>query len=82
MGWSVRDYLAGLQEKGKRCSGLQEKVEESLRQMFPPGKTEKMCRPGVIVDSEGVILVWFLPGLLCSRRQVRKSDLVEYGCAD
>jgi hypothetical protein len=72
MTWSVNDYVKELQQKGARPTGLQEKVEQSLRQMFPPTTDGGMrvSTPGVIVDCNRVILLWYLPGLIGPRRRV------------
>jgi hypothetical protein len=70
MTWSVHDYVKELQQKGARPTGLQEKVEQSLRQMFPPTDGGMISTPGVIVDCNGVILLWYLPGLIGPRRRV------------
>jgi len=70
MNWSVADYLIALSTMGKRCTGMQPKVEERLHELFPPGATEMISEPCVIVDSEDIVLFWFLPGLLTSVRQV------------
>jgi hypothetical protein len=61
------DVLATL---GKRCTGVQEHVESELFERFPPGQTVITADPCVIIDSEGFILLWFLPGLLKPKRRV------------
>jgi len=49
---------------------MQENIEERLRLLFPPSATETIAEPCLVTDSEGIILVWFLPGLLGYRKQV------------
>lgn len=73
MKWSVVDYMEALVTKGTRCSGMNEEVERRLRRLFPPGTTEMIAEPCVVVDSKGIILLWFLPGLLHRKRQVGRS---------
>jgi hypothetical protein len=63
MNWSVEEYLEGLKKGGK---GL----EETLLQNFPPGETELITVPAVILDRNGKILLWYLPRLLGRERQV------------
>ena len=72
MSWSVVRYLGELKKMGKRCTGIQEHVEGRLLELFPPGPTETVAEPCVVVDSEGVILLWFLPGLLNQKRKVSR----------
>jgi len=70
MKWSVVQYLGALKRMGKRCTGMQEHVEGELLDLFPPETTETIVEPCVVVDSEGIILLWFLPGLLHPKRKV------------
>ena len=49
---------------------MQPKVEDRLHVLFPPVATEMISEPCLIVDSEDIVLFWFLPGLLASIRQV------------
>ena len=76
--WSVIDYVEALSAMGTRCTGTQEHVEGRLRELFPPAEAEIMTSPTVIVDSEGIILVWFLPGLMSMNRQVSGKVHVEF----
>jgi len=70
MSWSVVDYVAELNRRSKRCTGRNETLERDLLRLFPPCTTELVSVPCVVVDSEGIILLWYLPGLLCGQRQV------------
>jgi hypothetical protein len=72
MGWSVVKYVEILSRMGTRCTGVQDHIEEELRRLFPPAATETIAEPCLVVDSEGMILLWFLPGLVKSERQVSK----------
>jgi hypothetical protein len=75
MEWAVEDYVEALSGIGPRCSGKQTEIESRLRCLFPPGATETIIEPCVVVDSKGIVLLWFLPGLLHPRRQVGKQIL-------
>lgn len=70
MGWSVLDYLAELGRRNKVCRGRNEKLELELLRLFPPRPSEKEYTPCVVVDVEGRILLWYLPGLLALKQQV------------
>jgi hypothetical protein len=71
--WSIVDYLAELGRRNKRCRGTNEELERELLRLFPPLDSELVCAPCVVVDSEGRILLWYLPGLLALKSQVRKT---------
>lgn len=49
---------------------MQREVEKRMRQLYPPNENEEISHPCLVVDSEENVLVWFLPGLLSSKRQV------------
>jgi hypothetical protein len=44
--------------------------EESLRQQYPPLNGVMASMPCIIVDMQGIILAWYLPGILTDSRQV------------
>ena len=67
------DYVAELRRRNKICRGRNEKLEGDLLRLFPPGPDEKEDRPCVVVDREGRILLWYLPGLLAWKQQVSDS---------
>jgi hypothetical protein len=46
-----------------------QKKEESLRKRYPPLGEVKVSRPCIITDAHGVILAWYLPGILIDSRQ-------------
>jgi hypothetical protein len=70
MSWLAADYAEALSNSGKRCTGMQENIEERLRRLFPPAATETIAEPCLVTDAEGNILLWFLPGLLGKEKQV------------
>jgi hypothetical protein len=63
MSWSVIDYLEVLRAGGK---GL----EENLRQIFPSNTMEMIYKPCIVVDSDGKILLWYLPRMIDLKRRV------------
>lgn len=70
MCWSAAQYLNTLNTFGSRCNGMQTEVEKRMRQLYLPNENEEISHPCLVVDSEENVLVWFLPGLLSSKRQV------------
>ena len=68
--WSVNQYVTELWQRGNRVSGFQEWLEEEMEKLFKPCEAELIDSPCVVVDTEGWILVWYLPGLLEPWRQV------------
>ena len=70
MSWSVVEYVEALRGMGTRCTGTQDHIENPLRERFPPAVPQHIVGPCVMVDSEGIILLWFLPGLMSLKRQV------------
>jgi hypothetical protein len=71
MSWSAVDYAAALRNKGLWCTGRQDHVEILLQEQFPPlGANIQEFKPSIILDRDGQILMWYLPGILCPVRQV------------
>ena len=62
--WSVTDYVEELRQSGPRCSGQNEKSEETLRTSFPSGDPGFIIEPSIDLDKDGMILLWYLPGLV------------------
>jgi hypothetical protein len=76
MTWSVTDYQEELLlKKGKRCTGMQDEIEQELLRLFPPDDKETIVKPTSVVDCNGIILLWFLPGLLNSQRKVKSISI-------
>ena len=70
--WSIKDYTDYLQEISPRSTGQNECLEAELTDRYPPIHSPCLfqVRPCVIVDSEGHLLVWYLPSILTLKRQV------------
>ena len=69
--WSAVAYAAALQSKGSRCTGQQAHIENALMNEFPPlARNYQEFKPSIILDNEGRILMWYLPGILSRTRQV------------
>lgn len=49
--------------------------EASLRRRYPPLDGVTDSKPCIIVDMQGIILAWYLPGILTDYRQVSFLDL-------
>lgn len=50
--------------------GKDEARETSLLAKVPPGPPEVLDSPAIIIDKNGVVLLWYLPGALDVERQV------------
>ena len=74
MTWSVTEYLEVLSKKGKQCTGMQKDIEQELLRCFPPYWAETIVQPTVVVDCNGVVLLWFLPGLFNYKQKVKSSS--------
>lgn len=91
MRWDVTRYADKLP---KNTANSQSKArldaEASLRKKYPPLNDSKdgsalgsaagvpFSRPCIIVDMQGIILAWYLPGVLNDSRQVSFSVLPEH----
>ena len=54
---------------------MQDEIEQELLRLFPPDRTETIFAPTLVIDCNGVILLWFLPGLLNSQRKVKSISV-------
>jgi hypothetical protein len=67
--WKASDYANALPP---RPNGFAGPVEEKLEELFPPLFSKPfplVSKPSCLVDSDGIILAWYLPdGLTCSRQ--------------
>ena len=70
MSWSATDYVAELGRRYKQCRGRNEDVEAEFLRLFPAGDREFRASSYVVVDKDGRILLWYLPGLLGREHQV------------
>lgn len=79
MNWSVTEYEAELRRKGKRITGHNEELEKSLEALFPPVKpTEFIGSPCVVVDRDGIVILWYLPGIFSRKRRVGDTKFKLY----
>src|ERR1700689_5139763 len=81
MNWSIVDYMAELDRRSKRCRGRNEQLERETLRLFPPSESELVSAPCVVVDSEGRVILWYLPGLLGRKCQVRKQ-IITSNCSN
>jgi hypothetical protein len=70
--WDATRYANRLPKKASKAgTKASKKKEASLRRRYaPPLNGETVSRPCIIVDAHGVILTWYLPGILTEFRQV------------
>lgn len=67
--WKAEEYANKLTT---RCTGQNEQVEEEMQRLFRPihDETRLEVQPMVVTDSEGNIMLWYLPGILTAARKV------------
>jgi len=71
MGWDATHYVDKLLQRfSKPGTKASIKKEKSLQQRYPPLNNITVSAPCIIVDRHGVILAWYLPGILSDSRQV------------
>ena len=71
MGWDVTRYADKLPKKSlPRGSDLAKAKEASLKKQFVPLDGFTASTPCIIIDSQGIIMAWYLPNILSSARQV------------
>jgi len=79
VGWDVTRYAENLPKffsrPGTRAS---KQREESQRKRYHPLDGVKVSTLCIIVDMHGIILAWYLPGILSNYRQVRMFALSDH----
>jgi len=77
VGWDITCYANKLPKKPcKSGTKASKEKEESLKEQYPPVlKGVTASTPCIIVDMQGIILAWYLPGVLSKSRQVGLSSL-------
>ena len=82
MEWDITRYADKLPRRPAN-SGTKaaQATEASLRQQYPLNDSAikgPISRPCIIVDMQGIILAWYLPGILKDSRQVRLFTLFDH----
>lgn len=71
MGWDVTRYAERLPKKPLRPgTKASNEKEASLKRRYPPLNRVTASMPCIIVDMQGIIMAWYLPGILTDYRQV------------
>jgi hypothetical protein len=71
MEWDATRYAEMLPKKpSKPGTKASDKKETSLKQRYPPLNGVTGSTPCIVVDMQGIILTWYLLGLLTDFRQV------------
>ena len=71
MEWDVTCYAEMLPKKPLKSETKASKEKEaSLKQQYPPLNGVMASLSCIIVDMQGIILAWYLPGILTDSRQV------------
>ena len=70
MRWDITRYAEMLPKKPSRPgTKASNEKEASLKRRYPPLNGVTASMPGIVVDMQGIILVWYLPGILSDSRQ-------------
>jgi len=79
VGWDVTCYAEKLVKKPSKSGTKALDLKElSLRKRYPLLNGEMASTPCIIVDTQGIILSWYLPGILTSSRQVGLLTLPDF----
>jgi len=79
VGWDVTHYVEKLLKKPSKSGMKALDLKESLlRKQYPPLNGEMASTLCIIVDTQGIILSWYLPGILTSSRQVGLLALPDF----
>lgn len=73
MSWSAQEYAEALPP---RPHGRNGPVEDDLEKKYPPAfehPVPTLRNPHTVIDRDGRIIAWYLPGILTPARQVRTS---------
>ena len=71
MEWDVTHYVEMLPKKPLKSGTKASKEKEaSLKWQYPPLNGVTASLPCIIVDMQGIILAWYLSGILTNSRQV------------
>src|SRR5258708_28535968 len=71
VGWDVTCYAERLLRKpSKSGTKASNEREASLKWQYPPLNEVTASMPCIIVDMQGIIMAWYLPGILTNSRQV------------
>ena len=79
MEWDATRYVERLPKKpSKPGTKASDEREASLRWQYPPlnGVTASMLC--IIVDMQGIILAWYLPGIMTNSRQAGLFSLSDH----
>src|SRR5258708_36783645 len=70
VGWDVTCYAERLLRKpSKSGTKASNEREVSLKWQYPPLNEVTASMPCIIVDMQGIIMAWYLPGILTNSRQ-------------
>ncbi len=71
MGWDVTSYAERLPRKpSKSGTKASNEREASLKWQYPSLNEVTTSMPCIIVNIQGIIMAWYLPGILTNSRQV------------
>jgi hypothetical protein len=80
--WDFSRYLDELPkqptflDEGKSPATVPRSKEIRLLEKYPPLNWVRISKPCIIIDKQGIIMLWYLPGILNEPRQVGPINLV------
>jgi hypothetical protein len=78
--WDAFRYAWSLPKRPMNANNAASRAkEESLKKQYPPLNGVEISTPCIIVDMHGIILTWYLPGMLKDSRQVGIFTLSNHG---
>ena len=79
VGWDVTRYAERVPKKSSNSGTKASKEKEaSLKRRYPPLNGVTASMPCIVVDMQGIILTWYLPGILTGSRQVSLFALSDH----
>ena len=63
-------------DEGAVSATVPQSKEIRLLEKYPPLNGVKISKPCIIVDKQGIIMLWYLPGILNDSRQVSPLDFI------
>jgi len=77
--WDATHYADRLPKKpSKSGTKASNKREANMKHQYPPLNGVMVSKPCIIIDMQGIILAWYLLGILTDSRQVGLFTLPNY----
>lgn len=71
MTWSIEEYAERLtKQQNMQTPEKEDAILRDFPPVYPPGEEPLADTPVMVVDNQGIIVLWYLPGALTNRRAV------------